>query len=69
MLRLVPKTAFQSYRLTVTPGLELSYVASDHFGASYRACRYLHEMGHQRIGFGGHMISHASSVADRFPWL
>ncbi len=47
------------------PGLDLSYVAGDHFGATYRATQFLFEKGHQRVGFVGHLISHASSVADR----
>lgn len=48
------------------PGLDLSYVASDHCGATYRAARFLFDRGHERIGFVGHLISHASSVVERF---
>ena len=47
------------------PGLDLSYVACDHFQATYNACRILAEKGHERIGFIGHFVAHASSVADR----
>lgn len=47
------------------PGLNLSYVACDHFGATYRAAKLLFDKGHQRVGFIGHHANHASSVTDR----
>ena len=47
------------------PGLDLSYVACDHFHSTYRACHALAEKGHERIGFIGHFVAHASSVAER----
>lgn len=48
------------------PGLDLSYVASDHCEGTYRAAQFLFDRGHQRIGFVGHLIDHASSVVERF---
>lgn len=47
------------------PGLDLSRVAGDHFGATYRAAQFLFEQGHKRVGFVGHLVGHASSVAER----
>ena len=47
------------------PQLNLSDVACDHYDATYRAVEFLHEKGHERIGFIGHRITHASSVAER----
>ncbi len=47
------------------PGLDLSCVSGDHFGATYRAAKLLFSRGHQRVGFVGHLVGHASSVADR----
>lgn len=47
------------------PGLNLSYVACDHFGATYRAVKLLFDKGHERVGFIGHHANHASSVTDR----
>lgn len=48
------------------PGLDLSYVACDHRQATYRATKALFSMGHERVGFVGHLLSHASSVTERF---
>lgn len=48
------------------PGLDLSYVASDHRGATYRATQFLFARGHERISFIGHLLGHASSVVERF---
>lgn len=47
------------------PGLNLSYVACDHLGATCRAVQLLLEKGHERVGFIGHHANHASSVTDR----
>lgn len=47
------------------PQLNLSYVACDHYGSTFRACHFLYQKGHRRIGFIGHLIAHASSVAER----
>lgn len=47
------------------PGLNLSYVACDHLGATCRAVRLLLDRGHERVGFIGHHANHASSVTDR----
>ncbi len=47
------------------PGLGLSYVACDHEGATYRGAKLLYERGHQRVGFIGHQLSHASSIVER----
>lgn len=47
------------------PQLNLSYVACDHYGSTFRACNFLYQKGHRRIGFIGHLITHASSVAER----
>lgn len=47
------------------PQLNLSYVACDHFGSTFRACYFLCQKGHRRIGFIGHLVTHSSSVAER----
>lgn len=47
------------------PGLDLSYVACDHYGATYRAVQFLKSRGHEKIGFVGQLVSHASSVGER----
>lgn len=46
-------------------GLDISYVACDHFNASYHATQYLISHGHKKIGFIGQHPESASSVADR----
>lgn len=47
------------------PGLDLSYVSCDHYGATYRAVQFLKARGHEKIGFVGQLVSHASSVGER----
>lgn len=47
------------------PGLDLSYVACDHFDATYQAVQFLQRRGHTRIGFVGHLLGHASSIVER----
>lgn len=47
------------------PGLDLSCVSCDHYGATYRAVQFLKSRGHERIGFVGQLVSYASSVGER----
>lgn len=46
-------------------GLDLSYVACDHFMAAYNATTYLIEQGHQHIGFVSQEPTLVSSVLER----
>ena len=47
------------------PGLDLSCVSCDHYGATYRAVEFLQARGHEKIGFVGQLVSYASSVGER----
>ena len=47
------------------PGLDLSCVSCDHYGATYRAVQLLQARGHEKIGFVGQLVSYASSVGER----
>ncbi|RDY29697.1 GntR family transcriptional regulator [Romboutsia weinsteinii] len=46
-------------------GLDISYVASDHFNSAYQATNYLIDKGHTNIGFISPPPKVASSISER----